>query len=149
MLTALPCGCRRFRALKKQSTCATKACVAEQQQASPVAAAQGDLETTPTNVHRSFPSLPAAALVTLPLVWADSAAAATVCFDVPDWLVDWKALLFHSPVVAVGTAGLALVLFPKLIRVSKAAACMAAAYVLWCVLREPQVQQARLCAIDC
>jgi hypothetical protein len=78
-------------------------------------------------VYSSFPSLPAAALVPLPLAWADSAAAATVCFDVPDWLVDWKALLFHSPVVAVGAAGLALVLFPKLIRVSKDAACMAAA----------------------
>lgn len=51
------------------------------------------------------------------LLWADSAVAATVCIDVPDWLADWRGTLFHSPVLAVGVAGLAVVLFPKLIRV--------------------------------
>lgn len=69
--------------------------------------------------------LPIAAAVALPallpLLWVDSAAAATVCLDVPDWLVDWRGTLFHSPVVAIGAAGLALVLFPKLIRVSRLA----------------------------
>jgi hypothetical protein len=83
---------------------------------------QQQLQLAPRQQEHSIPLLSAASsTATLPLLlsflWADSAAAATVCLDVPDWLVDWRALLFHSPVVAVGVAGLALVLFPKLIRV--------------------------------
>jgi hypothetical protein len=83
---------------------------------------QQHLCLAPSQQGGSIPLLSAARSATLPLLLsllrADSAAAATVCLDVPDWLVDWRALLFHSPVVAVGVAGLALVLFPKLIRVS-------------------------------
>lgn len=64
----------------------------------------------------------AASAVLLPLACvADEATAATVCLDVPDWIADWRGTLLHSPVVAVGAAGLALVLFPKLIRVRRAA----------------------------
>lgn len=87
------------------------------------AAAQYDLQRSLPPHQHNQPSilLPTAATVALPLVsqwlWVDSAAAATVCLDVPDWLVDPKDILFHSPVVAVGVAGLALILFPKLIRV--------------------------------
>lgn len=73
--------------------------------------------------RQTFILVPTAATAAVPVVlqwlWVDSAAAATVCLDVPDWLVDPKDLLFHSPVVAVGVAGLALILFPKLIRVRR------------------------------
>lgn len=64
--------------------------------------------------------LATASAVLLPLACvADEAAAATVCLDVPDWIADWRGTLLHSPVVAVGAAGLALLLFPKLIRVRR------------------------------
>lgn len=46
-----------------------------------------------------------------------NAYAAKICLDVPGWLADPKDALFHSPVLAVGAAVLALVLFPKLIKV--------------------------------
>jgi hypothetical protein len=95
----------------------------EAAKALPCAAAQRDQQQPlPAHQHTQATTLlPAAATVALPVVsqwfWVDSAAAATVCLDVPDWLVDPKDLLFHSPIVAVGVAGLALILFPKLIRV--------------------------------
>lgn len=50
-----------------------------------------------------------------------NAYAAKVCLDVPDWIAafDLGDAVFHSPVVAVGAAVLALLLFPKLIKVSR------------------------------
>jgi hypothetical protein len=87
------------------------------------AAPQGQLQHTHPVLQSKQPIalVPTVATAAVPVVfqwlWVDSAAAATVCLNVPDWLVDPKDLLFHSPVVAVGVAGLALILFPKLIRV--------------------------------
>ncbi|WIA37274.1 hypothetical protein OEZ86_014217 [Tetradesmus obliquus] len=51
---------------------------------------------------------------------AGSAAAAKIEVDVPDFLVDNNPLdsVLHSPVLAVGAAVLALLLFPKLIRLA-------------------------------
>jgi hypothetical protein len=53
---------------------------------------------------------------------AGSAAAAKIEVDVPDFLVDHNPVdaVLHSPVLAIGAAVLALLLFPKLIRVSNA-----------------------------
>jgi hypothetical protein len=54
------------------------------------------------------------------LLTAGGAAAAKIEVDVPDFLVDNNPLdaVLHSPVLAVGAAVLALLLFPKLIRVA-------------------------------
>jgi hypothetical protein len=59
---------------------------------------------------------------------AGNAAAAKIEVDVPDFLVDNNPLdvVLHSPVLAIGAAALALLLFPKLIRVSPAAPAVAA-----------------------
>jgi hypothetical protein len=65
------------------------------------------------------PSALAAAAAHL-LLTTRSAAAAKIEVDVPDFLVENNPLdaVLHSPVLAVGAAALALLLFPKLIRVS-------------------------------
>jgi hypothetical protein len=54
------------------------------------------------------------------LLAAGSAAAAKIEVDVPDFLVENNPLdaVLHSPVLAIGAAVLALLLFPKLIRVA-------------------------------
>jgi hypothetical protein len=60
------------------------------------------------------------------LITAGSAAAAKIEVDVPDFLVEHNPLdaVLHSPVLAIGAAVLALLLFPKLIRVSIEADCI-------------------------
>jgi hypothetical protein len=85
------------------------------------APAEASLELQQERQVESWQPL-AATAVLLSLAWAPDASAATVCLAVPDWVADWRGTLFHSPVVAVGVAGLALIWFPKLIRVRDAAA---------------------------
>lgn len=108
--------------------------------------------------------LATASAMLLPLACvADEAAAAMVCLDVPDWIVDWRGTLIHSPVVAVGAAGLALVLFPKLIRVRRCphapAGCAAVSVALRvaqhltrppsCSHLDPTTYKRPLCGADC
>lgn len=105
-------------AAASRSTCVVvhrPACPRHSQQPHPHQAPQTQQPQQPQ--QQQHLSVTAAGLIASLLVAAGSAEAATVCFDVPDWLADPKSLLFHSPVVAVGAAALGLVLFPKLIRV--------------------------------